>query len=171
MINLIKIGHIVRAHGIKGEVGIKWDSDECPLKIPLDTVFLNKEGSKKCLIKNIRSSAKGDLVKLSDVDDRTKAEGLRGCGIWTQYENLIPLGDGEYYTFQLMNFDVESIDGKYIGKLKSISSLPAHDLYVVEDKSNEEILIPAVDKIVKEIDLDNKKIIVHLIEGLEDLNK
>jgi 16S rRNA processing protein RimM len=75
------------------------------------------------------------------------------------------LPEGQYYTFQLIGLDVVTTEGKRIGQITDIMSTPSNDVYIVEGKRGE-ILIPAIEDVVKSIDLKKGKIVIEAIEGL-----
>jgi 16S rRNA processing protein RimM len=76
------------------------------------------------------------------------------------------LPDGEYYQFQLIGLAVETKDGERLGTLRSIFETGGNDVYVV-DCGGKELLVPAIEDVVCEIDLENNRMIVDLPEGLE----
>jgi 16S rRNA processing protein RimM len=76
------------------------------------------------------------------------------------------LEQGEYYHHQLLGLEVIDENGKPLGLLSSILETGANDVYVVRDQTGAEILVPAIDSVVLDIDLDNKHVRVHLLSGL-----
>ena len=110
---------------------------------------------------------KGDFVaKLDVVDDRTQAEALRGRLLTVPQHELNPLPKGSYYHFQVVGMAVWSESGEYLGEVKEI--LPtrgANDVYLVGE-GRSELLVPAVDEVVLEVDPQENKMTVRLPEGL-----
>ena len=81
-------------------------------------------------------------------------------------DRLPPLSEGEYYHFQLIGLSVETKEGEPLGTLSAIFETPGNDVYVVES-GEKELLIPAVEDVICEVDLQSRKLIVDLPEGLQ----
>ncbi len=85
--------------------------------------------------------------------------------MWVEEKDLPELEEGEYYSYQLIEMKVETIQGEYLGEIKEIIPTGSNDVYVVRD-GTEEILIPAIKDVVKEIDLEKRLVKVELLDGL-----
>ena len=104
----------------------------------------------------------GDQVETIDfIDDINIAENLKGKIMEINESDRPELPEGVYYIDDLIGFDVYTDEGKLLGKLDDIFNTGANDIYQVGD-----ILLPAIDEVLKQIDTENKKIIVHIIKGL-----
>jgi 16S rRNA processing protein RimM len=77
----------------------------------------------------------------------------------------VPLEEGEYYHFQLIGVRVETEDGEWLGQVAKVLETRAHDVYVVRGPRGE-VLLPAVDELVLELDLESKRMVVHLLPGM-----
>ena len=105
------------------------------------------------------------LLKLGGCDDRDAAEKLRGQLVQIPIEEAMPLGDDEYYVYQIVDLDVWTAEGEYLGRISEVLFTGANDVYVVQGEKGE-ILIPAVEDVVLEVDLDGGRLTVQLMEGL-----
>ena len=105
------------------------------------------------------------LLKLGGCDDRDAAGGLRGMLVQVPLEDAVPLEEGEYYHFQLMGLRVETEDGQWLGQLVEVLSTGANDVYIVRGPHGE-LLLPAVDDVVLELDLASKRMVVRLMRGM-----
>ncbi len=105
------------------------------------------------------------LLKLASCNDRTTAETLRGSFVHIPLEEAIPLEEGEYYLFQVIGVEVFSDAGEPLGRVVDILESPAHDIYVVRGPLGE-VLIPAVEEFVRELDLVARRMTVALMPGL-----
>ena len=94
------------------------------------------------------------------------AEKLRNALVYVPTADRPALPAGEYYHHQLLGLRVTGEDGNDLGRLTEILSTAAHDIYVVRSESGAEILLPAIDEVILEIDLDNGLLRVHLLPGL-----
>jgi 16S rRNA processing protein RimM len=104
-------------------------------------------------------------IKLSGIDDATAAGALRQRFLEVPEEELKPLSEGEYYQFQIVGLEVRTTEGQPLGKVAQILSTGSNDVFVVHGEGGE-LLIPALDDIVKAIDLDGGWMEVELVEGL-----
>ncbi len=104
-------------------------------------------------------------LKLSGIDDRQAAIALRAQLLTVPESELEPLGEGQYYRFQLMGLDVESTAGASLGRVTDVLTTSANDVYVVQGERGE-ILVPATDDIVKEIDLERGRMVIEEVPGL-----
>jgi 16S rRNA processing protein RimM len=104
-------------------------------------------------------------IKLSGIDSATAAEALRQRFLEVPEEDLKPLSEGEYYQFQIVGLEVRTTEGQPLGKVTQILSTGSNDVFVVHGEGGE-LLIPALDDVIKAVDLDGGWIEVELVEGL-----
>ena len=104
-------------------------------------------------------------VKLAGIDDRGAAHQLRQLYMQIPEEELEPLAEGRFYRFELIGLAVRSVSGEPLGSIVNVEATPGDDLYIVQGPQGE-ILIPAIDDIVKEIDLQNGAMTVEVVPGL-----
>jgi 16S rRNA processing protein RimM len=104
-------------------------------------------------------------IKLSGIDSTSAAEALRQRFLEVPEEELKPLSEGEYYQFQILGLEVRTTEGQPLGKVTQILSTGSNDVFVVHGEGRE-LLIPALDDVIKAIDLDGGWIEVELVEGL-----
>jgi len=105
------------------------------------------------------------LLTLVGVDDRDAAEALRGQWIYVAIEDALPLGEGEYYHFQIVGLQVITAEGEALGRITEILPTGANDVYVIQGPRGE-ILVPALEGVILNVDLPNGRMIVRLPEGL-----
>jgi len=91
---------------------------------------------------------------------------FRNTMVYVRVIDLPPLPDGEYYHHQLLDLQVFREDGEYLGILAEILVTGANDVYVIETDDGTEILLPAINDVIREIDLERGQIRVHLLPGL-----
>jgi 16S rRNA processing protein RimM len=100
------------------------------------------------------------------VTTRTQAEQLRGQLVQIPIEEAIPLPEGSYYHYQLLGLQVATAAGEILGVVTEILETGANDVYVVQNRDQAEILLPAIPDVVKAIDLEKGQMIVELLDGL-----
>jgi 16S rRNA processing protein RimM len=109
---------------------------------------------------------KGNVVlKLEGVDDPGQAAGLRGELLYVPLAEAMPLGEHEYYHYQILGLDVYTTGGRHLGAISDILETGSNDVYVVHADS-QEVLIPALADVVQEVDLEHRRLIVTLPPGL-----
>ncbi len=161
------IGKIVGSRGVNGEIKVEpWcDSPENFYDIKNIYIDINAEPLD---IAEIRIHKSQVLLKITSVDSKDSAEMLRGKFVYA-YKKDIPIEDGRYFIEDLkgcMVFDSEK--NRLFGKLKDVLNTGANDIYVIEDESKKEYLVPIIDGTVKEIDVDNQEILINPIRGIFD---
>jgi len=114
-----------------------------------------------------RSSDHGRFLrlKLAGIEQREEAQQLRGAYLQISAADVPPLVEGEYYRFQLLGLAVQSADGGELGIVIDILATVENDVYVVQGPLGE-VLIPAVDDVVQQVDIAAGKITIDVVPGL-----
>lgn len=167
MQEFFEIGQIVNTYGIKGFLKILPYTDDIKKFEKLKTIEINKKGTlTKYEIEEVKYSKNTVLLKLKGIDDINEAEKYRNCYIRINREDNEKLPEDTYYIVDLIGLEVVTTDGENLGKLQDIFKTGSNDVYVVKDEFGKQILLPAIESVIKEINLDQKIITVELIEGL-----
>jgi 16S rRNA processing protein RimM len=162
------VGQVLKPQGIKGEIKVKSISPESDRFKNLKKIYIQKENLESYSIASVRISNKFVFLKLLGISNREEAESLRGYDILIDKSDLIELLPDEYFVHDLIDCTVFSEEGFELGKIVEISQLRSNDIYIVKNKIGNEILIPAVKNVIKQVDLEKKIITVHLLEGMID---
>ncbi|MGW3495574.1 ribosome maturation factor RimM [Streptomyces sp. NPDC001020] len=164
------VARVGRAHGIKGEVTVEVRTDEPELRLAPGAVLTTDPASAGPLtIETGRVHSGRLLLRFEGVQDRNAAEALRNTLLIAEVDpDELPEGEDEYYDHQLMDLDVVTQDGTEIGRITEISHLPSQDLFIVERPDGTEVLIPFVEEIVTEIDLEEQRAVIDPPPGLID---
>lgn len=157
----VAVGRILGARGLRGELKIEALAPESALAAGRNVTIAGHH----YIIESSHPSGRFVRLKISGVDTRKEALLLRGAYLQALERDLKPLPDGEYYRFQLLGLGVRSLDGRDLGRVTDVLSTTQHDVYVVEGPHGE-VLIPAVDDVVSNVDLAAGIITVELIPGL-----
>jgi 16S rRNA processing protein RimM len=110
------------------------------------------------------------LLKLEGVNTLEESEPYRGADIYINKEHLSRKEAGEYFWFELIGIKAYTTSGELIGTLKHVFSTRSNDIYVIEG-GRKEILVPATHGAVREIDLENQRMIISGMEACIDLNE
>lgn len=156
------IGRVIKAHGIKGEVSVESFSDHLGRWQKGSRM---RAGARDLTVASSRPHQTYKLVKFAGVDDRNAAETLRGESLTIDAREAWPLPEGRYYPHQLAGLDVVDAAGTVLGTMTRVDEYPANDVWVVLVGARE-VLVPAVKEIVKNVDLDARRITVDPPEGL-----
>jgi len=169
----MEIGTIVNTHGVKGEFKVIPSTDDVTRYELLDNVLVEVGDELiEFPIESVRYFKQFVLLKLKGIDDMTKAERFKTYVLKIPRELALPLDDNEYYIGDLYNMKVVTEDGEDLGEIVDILFTAANDVYVVKDSSSsssKEILIPAIKDCIKDVNLKENIMTVHLLEGLREL--
>ena len=163
----LEIGQIVNTFGIKGFVKVNPFVDDISRFDELKKVYIKKQKELKELeVEEVKYHKNMVLLKLKGVDKLEDAETLRNLYLEVDRENAIDLEEGTYFIADLIGLQVITDEGKLLGKLDDIFNTGSNDIYVVKDELGKQILLPAIVEVIKEINLEENKIVVHILEGL-----
>lgn len=164
------VARIGRAHGIKGEVTVEVRTDEPEQRLAPGAVLLTDPPSAGPLtITSGRVHSGRLLLRFEGVHDRTAAEALRNTLLIAEVDpDELPEEEDEFYDHQLIDLDVVTVDGTPVGRVSEISHLPYQDLFIVERPDGSEVMIPFVQEIVTEIDLEEQRAVIDPPPGLVD---
>ncbi|MGA1875466.1 MAG: ribosome maturation factor RimM [bacterium] len=167
--SLVHIGKIINTHGTRGEVKVYPLTDFPERYRSLKEVFLTTTApeSESLVIDKVRFQKGLIILKLRGYNTIDEAERLKGCAIGIPEDQVWPLGEDEYYYFQIIGLKVYTEAGLFLGTVESIFPTGSNDVYVVK-KDRKEYLIPATKEVIREINLEAKRIIIHPREGLLD---
>ncbi|MFF4084245.1 ribosome maturation factor RimM [Streptomyces sp. NPDC001777] len=164
------VARIGRAHGIKGEVTVEVRTDEPELRLGPGAVLATEPaGAGPLTIETGRVHSGRLLLRFEGVRDRTAAEALRNTLLIAEVDpDELPEDPEEFYDHQLMDLDVVLTDGTVVGRISEITHLPSQDLFIVERPDGSEVMIPFVEEIVTEIDLEEQRAVIVPPPGLID---
>lgn len=170
---LLEIGLVARPHGIQGEVKVQIAPEYAGALTRIQRVFLEipdkSKGGFRTLpyrVQAARIHQNALLLKLQDVDTRNDAEALRGAMASVNVAELPELEPGDHYIHELLGLQVDTVDGRRLGELVEVLTTGANDVYVVQDSQDRETLLPAIDSVVLQVDLDAGVMTVAIPEGL-----
>ena len=170
--NMVLIGKVIRPHGIGGVLKISSYAQSPETFRNSGSVHLGK-GSGALVtyrVSSIKPQKNFFLLKLEGVNTLEESEPYRGADIYISKEHLSRKEPGEYFWFELIGIKVYTPKGAMIGTLKHVFPTRSNDIYVIEGE-NEEVLVPATQGAVREIDLENQRMIISETEGYIDLDE
>ena len=171
---LVAIGKVARAHGVRGALKLlPYGETLGEMKAGEKLVSIEGETHRQLTIVSLRPKTvtpagawTETIAQFEEVESREQAEALTGKDLFIPRDRLPELPSGEYYHFQLIGLSVETKEGNPLVTLGAVLETGGNDVYVVENEGKE-LLIPAIEDVVIEVDLLNGKLVVDLPEGLQ----
>jgi len=164
----IAVGHIVGVHGLRGEVKVELYTD-FPERFAPGAQLMMGVDLAKVEIATVRPHKKFLLMRFAGIDDRTAAEQIRGLWLFVDEEDAAELEEGVYWIHDLIGLRVVSADAE-LGELVDVLVTGANDVYVVRPPAGaqhrQDLLLPAIPEVIKAVDLHDRVMTVHLLDGL-----
>lgn len=162
-----EIGQIVNTSGLKGILKIKPFTDDIKKFSNLKTIYIKtKSGLTEFKIEQVRYVKNMVMLKLAEIDTVEEAEKYRNLYIKILRDQEEELEEGLYYVVDILGCKVNTDANQELGKIVDVFQTGSNDVYVVKDEQGKQILLPAIKQVIKNVDIKNKIIIVHLLEGL-----
>ena len=170
MEDLLQVGVITTTHGVRGEVKVFPTTDDPARFKKLKNVVLDT-GKEMIEVAGVKFFKNMVIVKFKGIDNINDVEKYRKKSLYVTRENAVKLKKNEYFIADLIGLQAESDEGEDLGELRDVLQTGANDVYVLSKEGTDDILLPAIRECVKEVNLENGKIIVHLLPGLRELNE
>ena len=167
MEDLLQVGVITSTHGIRGEVKVFPTTDDPKRFRKLKQVILDTGKEQlEMEIASVKFFKNQVIVKFKGIDDINDVEKYRKAGIYVTRENAIPLGENEYFIADLIGLHVISDDEEELGVIDDVLQTGANDVYIVKKEQTPDLLIPAIKDCIKNVNIEEGTMIVHLLPGL-----
>jgi len=166
MEQFLQVGVISSTHGIRGEVKVFPTTDD-PMRFKkLKKVLLDTGRERVELeVQSVRFFKQFAIVKFKGIDNINDIERYKGKGLFVPREDAVPLGEDEYYIADLIGMEVFTEDGHF-GVVKDVMETGANEVYIVESDEHGEVLIPAIRQCVLDVNVEEKKMKIRLMDGL-----
>lgn len=161
----VLVGILRRPHGLKGEALVTIETD-FPERLKKGVKLYLGEEHTPITVRSQRNINEGLLLAFEELPERESLENIRNMPLFSRIEDSPTLPAGKFYRHQLMGMDVFTEDNQTLGKIVQVLDTTANDVYVVQPNEGKEILLPAIQDVIQTIDLDNKRMTVHLLPGL-----
>lgn len=163
----LEIGQIVNTNGLKGFLKVKPLTDDITRFEKLKTIYIQK--AKELIefkIQEVKYNKQSVLLKLEGIDDITEAEKYKNFYIKISKENAVELEKNSYFIVDIIGCQVYTDENEYLGNVVDVFQTGSNDVYTLKNLEGKEILIPAIKEVIKNVDIKNKKIVIHLMDGL-----
>ncbi|MBE6015159.1 MAG: 16S rRNA processing protein RimM [Lachnospiraceae bacterium] len=169
MDDILQVGAITQTHGVRGEVKVFPTTDDPKRfkklkKVLLDTgkEFIELE------IESVKFFKQFVILKFKGIDNINDVEMYKKKNLYVTRENAVRLAKDEYFIADLIGLEVFEDDGSKMGELKDVLITGANDVYVVDGTKYGEVLIPAIKDCILKVDMEERRMEVHLLPGLVD---
>lgn len=166
--DFLEVGKIINTHGLRGEVKIMTWTDYPEDFEKLEYVLAMQRGKESRLdIENIKYQKNNIIVKFKQLKVIEEAEIYKNAVLKVPREALGELPEGVYYIADLIGCEVSDESG-VIGKLYDVFSTGSNDVYDIKREGKRNLLVPIIDGVLQNVDIENKKILIKVPEGLEE---
>ncbi len=170
MENMLRVGVITSPHGIKGEVKVFPTTDDAKRFKELKKVILDT--GKEYIpmeIEHVKFFKNMVILKFRGYDNINEIEKYKSRDLLITRDQAVDLEPDEYFITDLIGLTVVSDQGAELGTLKDVLETGANDVYVVAMKDGKELMLPAIGDCILNVDLEQGRMEVHVLEGLMDL--
>lgn len=165
--DFLVIAFLRRPHGVQGEIIMDPHTD-FPERITAGRKVFLGEKHEAAMFESVRAHGNGMLVKLRGFDTPESVGRFRNQWVYVKAKDLPPLPQGLHYKYEFVGLEVVDDHGNALGKLAEILETGANDVYVVRDDAGREILLPAIPSVILNVDMEQRSMKVHLLDGLVD---
>lgn len=167
MEEFLRVGVISSTHGIRGEVKVYPTTDDNDRFYDLEEVWLDTGRDKLLLhVTGVKFFKNMVILKFKEFDNINDIEKYKGCDLLVDREHAVELEEGEYFIADLIGLKVVTEDGELFGTLEEVMETGANDVYIVKTTEGNEVLLPVIPECVLDVDLEEGKITVHIMDGL-----
>ena len=163
----LEIGQIVNTNGLKGNLKVKPLTDDITRFEDLETIYVQR--GKELIefkIQDVKYIKNMVILKLEGIDNIDEAEKYKNLYIKINREDAVELPEDSYFIVDILNCEVFTIENELLGKVIDVFSTGSNDVYTVKNSEGKEILLPAIEDVIKDVDIQNKRITVELMDGL-----
>ena len=167
MEQLLQVGVISSTHGIRGEVKVFPTTDDPNRFRKLKQVILDTGREQKDLeIEGVKFFKQFVILKFKGIDNINDIEKYKGKSLYVTREHAVKLKKDEYFIADLIDMQVELEDGTAFGVLTDVMQTGANDVYCIQTEDHGEVLIPAIKDCILDVDVEARKMKIHLMDGL-----
>lgn len=169
MLEYLIVGQLINTHGVKGELKASVLTDDPQRFNDLKWVYVDKKGKlEKYNIKGVKFFKQFVILKFEGVDTMDDAEKLKGYYMKVDRANAVKLPKDSFFIADIIGLEVYDENNELLGKIQDVLQTGSNDVYVVKNDAGNEILIPALKSVVKEVSIDDGRVSVILPKGLLD---
>lgn len=163
----LQVGVISSTHGVRGEVKVFPTTDDVKRFKNLKNIYLDTGKEQMALeIENVKFFKQFAILKFKGIDNINDIEKYKGKSLFVDREDAVELEEDEYYIADMIGIKVFTEDGEEFGTLKDVMETGANDVYIIDSIDHGEVLLPAIKDCVLDVNVEEGKMVVHIMEGL-----
>lgn len=167
MEQFLRVGVFANTHGVHGEIKLFPTTDDVGrfakgLPLWLET----KQGRKEFVVAGVKYFKNMVILRFEGVTNINEIEPYKGCDVYVDREHAVALADDEYFICDVLGAEVVTEEGEALGTLRDVMQTGANDVYVIALKNGKEALFPVIPDCVKDVDVERRRITVHVMPGL-----
>ena len=167
MNDFLEIGQIVNSYGIKGFFKVVPFTDNITRFDDLKNIYIEKNKKlEKKEIEEVKYHKNLVLLKIKGIDDINDTEQYKNCYLKIDRENAVKLPEDTYFITDIIGIQVFTEEGELLGNIIDVFPTGSNDVYVIKDELGKQILLPAIEEVIRKVDVIAKKMTVKLIAGL-----
>ena len=164
-----QVGVITSTHGIKGEVKVFPTTDNVKrFKKNIELILDTGKEEMILTVENVKFFKQFVILKFEGIDNINDIEKYKTKPLYVTRANAVKLKKDEYFIADLIGIEVWEDTGEPLGNLKDVIETGANDVYVIQLKDGKELLVPAIKECILEVNVEEKKMKIHVMEGLRD---
>ena len=169
MENYLRVGVITSPHGVRGEVKVFPTTDDVSRFKNMKDLLVDFKGQLINLeVTGLKRQNNIVILKFKDIDDINDVEKYVGCNLYVTKENRVRLKKDEYFIADLIGLNVITDTDEEFGVISDVLQTGANDVYEITMKDNRTVLVPAIKECILSVDIDNKLMTIHVMDGLLD---
>ena len=165
MEDYLMVGVIANTHGVRGEVKVYPTTDDVNRFKKLKEIYMGDEKA-PLHIQSVKFQKNMVILGFKEYTSLNEVEGLRNKELFVDRAHAVKLQKDEYFISDLIGMKVVTDEGADLGELTDVMTTGANDVYVVKTTDGKEVLLPAIKECVLKVDMNERVMNVHIMEGL-----
>ena len=167
MEDLLRVGVIANTHGVHGEVKVFPTTDDVKRFKKLKKVILDTgRGHLELEVESVKFFKQFVILKFKGFDNINDIEKYKGKSLLVDREHAVRLRKNEYFIADMIGLTVYTEDGTEFGTMREVLETGANDVYIIDSLKHGEVLVPAIKQCILDVDIEQRKMVIHLMEGL-----
>ena len=164
-----QVGVITSTHGIKGEVKVFPTTDDAKrFKKNMELILDTGKDELLLTVETVKFFKQFVILKFKGIDNINDIEKYKTKSLYVTRANAVRLKKDEYFIADLLGMEVWEDTEEKLGTLKDVIETGANDVYVISLENEKELLVPAIKECILNVDIENRKMVIHVMEGLRD---
>lgn len=165
--DMLRIGVVTKPHGLRGEVKVYPTTSDPERFKDCDEVYLvTKKELLTLHVAGVKYFKKQVILKFKEFDKVEDVEAFHQCDLMVTRDEAIELEEGEYFLYDVPGCTVVDEDGQTIGEVSDVLETGANPVFVIKTEDGREVLFPVIDECILSVDIDNRRVMAHVMEGL-----